>query len=82
MGILTSGLIDAQKALSVLMIGPVYEQIVIKTEKAASALLFVSSRVLSHEEIAGYRAMVNSEENAFQEAFVKIIADLPEAGVQ
>ena len=74
-GMLTGGLIDRETALSVLMIGPVYEQIVIKSDKAASALRFISSSVLSHEEIEGYRRIVKKEEEVFQEAFGKIIEE-------
>ena len=74
-GMLTGGLIDRETALRVLQIGPVYEQIVIKSEKAASALRFISSQVLSHEEIEGYRCVVKAEGEAFQEAFGQIIEE-------
>ena len=37
-GILTSGLISAQTALQVLMQGPAYQQVVIKSERAVRAL--------------------------------------------
>lgn len=74
-GLLTSGLIDAETALKVLMIGPGYEQIVVKSKKAASQLRFISSTVLTHEEIAQYRDTVRSEETAFQEAFGKIVQE-------
>lgn len=75
-GILTSGLIDQETALRVFMLGPAYEQTVIKTEKAAAALHFISSQVLSHAEMEAYRDIVKREEERFQEAFGKIIGSI------
>ncbi len=81
-GILTSGLVDSETALRVMMIGPAYEQIVIKSEKAASALRFISAEVLPHETIEGYRNIVKNEEEEFQTAFGKIIENIPEMAEQ
>lgn len=50
-----------------------YEQTVIKSEKAAAALRFVSAEVLLPEEIAQYRAFVSQEEALFQEQFGKLV---------
>ena len=55
------------------MVGSTYEQIVIKTEKAVSNLHFISSSVLTHEEIETYRDVVKQEEAAFQKAFAEIV---------
>lgn len=75
-GIFTSGLIDPARALELLRIGPAYEQIAVKTEKAAGKLAWVSARELSIDEVAGYRAIVAQEEAAFQEALAKAIEAL------
>ena len=77
-GILTSGLIDEKKALEVLMIGATYEQIVIKSEKAAKALHFMSAEILKGEEIAKYREWVKTEVEKFQEEFSRIVGNLDE----
>ena len=77
-GILTSGFVDSETALRVLMIGRAYTQIVIKTDKAAAALSFTSSVILSHEEIAKYRKSVEREEKAFQEQFATILYEMPD----
>ncbi len=77
-GVLTSGLIDRETALAVLSVGPAYEQIVLKTEKAAAALRFMGAAVLPPEEIAAYRETVRREETAFQEAFSRKIGALPD----
>ena len=66
-GITTSGLLSEQQALEILTIGPLYEQIVIKTEKALSHLRFVRATVLEHADIAAHRAVVSEEESAYRE---------------
>ena len=65
-GILTSGLVSREKALYVLSNGPAYRQVVIKTEKAASQLRWLSARIMPAEEIAAFRATVRQEEQAYQ----------------
>ena len=51
--------------------GPVYEQTVIKTEKALSALRFVEAVELSSDVIETYREHARREEEQFQEQFAK-----------
>ena len=46
-GITTSGLISREKSMEILTAGPLYEQTVIKTERAAGQLKWLSSRILS-----------------------------------
>ena len=65
-GIITSGFLKREDALALLMLGPAYEQIVLKTQKAAEHLRFISSQVLESSEIAGYREMVADEEAEYQ----------------
>ena len=77
-GVLTSVLIVRETAITLLYVGPAYEQTVIKTEKAAAALRFTEAIVLPPEEIAAYRETVRREEAAFQEAFARKITSLPE----
>ena len=77
-GILTSGLIDSATALSVLSVVQAYEQTVIKTKKAATALRFTGAVILTPEEIAAYRETVRREEAAFQESFADRVASLRE----
>ncbi|MBR1797740.1 MAG: DUF3990 domain-containing protein [Clostridiales bacterium] len=72
-GILTSGLLDRQKALDVLLIGPEYKQIVIKSQKAINALEFLDAVKLTEAEIMSYRETVEREEADFQEKFGEIL---------
>lgn len=72
-GITTSGLLDKEKSISILMIGPEYKQITIKTEKAANALHFIDAVEITQEEIAAYRELVCKENQDFQEKVGKIL---------
>lgn len=72
-GIITSGLLDTDTAMKILLIGNTYNQIVIKTDKALNNLCFISSELLSNEEIEEYRKTVKKEEELFQREFVRIL---------
>ena len=66
LGIITSGLLTREQAMKLLLIGPVYRQIVLKTERAAARLRWLSARCLETEEIRRYRAAVAEEEAEYQ----------------
>lgn len=70
-GIITSNLLEKDQALQLLMIGPQYEQTVIKTEKAAAMLRFKHAVELSSGQIAEYRKTLQKEELEFQAEFLK-----------
>ena len=76
LGITTNGFLTHEQATRTLLIGPVYEQTVIKTDKARSALRFLSAEILTSDEIAGYRDAVKQEEKQFQEEFAKLISEM------
>ena len=65
-GIVTSGFLQPKDAMKLLLIGPEYRQITLKTEKAASRLKWLSSRVLTPDEVAGYSKTVAAEEEEYQ----------------
>ena len=75
-GITTSGLLKREQALQLLLIGTQYVQTVIKTEKAAAQLRFVSAEELKSEEIAIYRDVVRKEEDEFQTIFAGKLAEI------
>ena len=66
LGIFTSGFLTRDQALRLLMIGPVYSQTVIKTEKAAAQLHWLSARIADKAETERFRAVNRSEEQAYQ----------------
>lgn len=65
LGIITSGLLKPEDAIKLLMIGPEYTQVAIKTEKAADQLRWIGSERI--ERIAGDE--LKAEQEAFQKAF-------------
>lgn len=75
-GIITSNLLKKDQALQLLLIGPAFEQTVVKTEKAASLLRFKYAVEMTSEEIAGYRKTVRNEELEFQDEFLKQLEDM------
>ena len=77
-GVITSGILTRQQALSLLMIGPEYTQVVIKSEKAAANLHFLDAVVLSPEEVSESRALVCGEEEAYQTLFAEKLLALAE----
>lgn len=77
-GIITSGLLPKEDALRLLMIGGEYEQIVIKTQKAAEALRFVSAEKILPEEISAYRETVRQEEERYQQEFAEALSKITE----
>ena len=79
-GIITSGFLKKADAMKLLMIGPVYQQIVLKTEKAAEHLKWLSARVLPPEEIQRYREIVAREQEAYQKQFADVMLSLSEDG--
>ena len=73
LGIITSGFLRSDEAIRLLLIGPKYEQTVVKTPRAAANLRWISSREISGEEIAKYRGIVEAEEKEYQELFAKVM---------
>ncbi len=76
LGITTSGFLSKEQSLKLLMIGPVYEQIVIKSEKALTNLKWISSEVLAPDLIAEYRDTVKKEEEEFQKKFAEVLSEI------
>ena len=68
-GIITSGFLKEEDALRLLLIGPEYLQIALKTEKAAAQLRWLSAEILTPEELGACRALVSAEQSAYQELF-------------
>ena len=67
-GIISSGFLTDKQALQLLMLGPEYTQVAIKTKKAAEQLVWISAREISMEEADQYRQSVKLEEDAYWRA--------------
>ena len=70
-GIITCGLLPPEKAMKLLMIGPCYEQIVVKSQRAADQLAWREGCVLTAQEVARYRDVVAEEEAEYQKLFAE-----------
>ena len=75
-GIITSGFLISDEAIRLLLIGPKYEQTVIKSLRAAANLKWISSRVISGDEIAKYRGIVEAEEKEYQALFARAMEEM------
>ncbi len=75
-GIITSGFLQPDEALKLLLIGPAYEQTVLKTEKAVSQLRWLSARVLQSGEVEEYRKTVALEETEYMKAFAAAFEEM------
>ena len=80
LGIITSGLLTPDQSLKLLMIGPVYKQIVLKTQKAAANLNWLRSFVLDHSSLQSSQDALRSEERSYQKAFAQCLEELSQEG--
>ena len=67
LGIISSGYLKPEDAVKLLMIGPEYTQVAIKTEKALRQLRFVRSEMINR--ISG--EALQTEQEAYQKAFAQ-----------
>lgn len=76
LGITTSGFLTREQSLKLFLIGPVYRQIALKTEKAADHLRFLSSEIVPPERILSYREIIRAEEKEYQELFANKLSEI------
>ena len=72
LGIITSGFLKPDKALKLLMIGPAYTQVALKTENAAERLRWIRSDRIHRRDAE----MLRAEQEKFQEMFAEEMARL------
>ena len=75
LGIFTSGYLPDDLALDLFRIGPCYEQIALKTDKAASQLFWKSSRALEHAEVEIFASRLQKEEDYYLTAVSEAMAE-------
>ncbi|MBP3878156.1 MAG: DUF3990 domain-containing protein, partial [Lachnospiraceae bacterium] len=73
LGIISSGLLKAEDALKLLMIGPEYIQVAVKSEKALSQLRWERAEVITRVDAETYRKEQEEYQKAFAEAMEKIL---------
>ena len=67
LGIITSGYLKPEEAMKLLLIGPAYNQVAIKTEKAVKKLRFIRSEKIERMDENALKA----EQDAFQKVFAE-----------
>ena len=72
LGIITSGYLKSEDALQLLMIGPAYTQIAIKTEKAASQLKWIKSERVERPD----KETLRQEQKAYEEVFGEALNEI------
>ena len=75
LGIISSGLLSPADAMKILMIGPEFTQVVIKTEKAASQLKWIRSEKITKLDEAYRRAEQEKYDAAFAEVLQEIVGE-------
>lgn len=76
MGITTSGLLPKEDSMALLMLGPKYRQIVLKSEKAALHLKWISSEIIPPEKLKEYAILMAKEEAEYQKLFAEKLEEL------
>ncbi len=76
MGILSSGFLPPERALSLLLLGPEYRQIALRTEKAAEHLHFLSSEILPAETVDLSIHSLRREEEEYRAAFAARLEEM------
>ena len=68
-GIITSGFLDRRDSLRLLMIGPEYTQVALKTERAAEQLTWLDAAEIAPDDAEGFQRAVAQEQHAYQQLF-------------
>ncbi|MBR4667612.1 MAG: DUF3990 domain-containing protein [Butyrivibrio sp.] len=76
LGIMASGFLTDEEALKLLSVGPLYRQIVIRTQKAAEKLHYISSEVLTKEAIDKNKALFAADEEQYLQKFAEAMQEL------
>ena len=76
LGIMTSNILNDEEAMKLMMVGETSDQIVLKTQKAADNLRFVSSQVLSKEIIVRAKEQYEADNEKYQEEFARAMEEL------
>ncbi|MCR5033630.1 MAG: DUF3990 domain-containing protein [Lachnospiraceae bacterium] len=76
LGLTTSGFLSKEESLSLLLVGPCYKQVTIKSEKARKHLHFLSSRIMTPEELKEYGDLLKQEQNDYQALFAQAMKKL------
>ena len=69
-------MLTREQSLELLRIGPAFEQTVVKTERAAAQLKWISALTLAHGEAARFRERAQQEEAGYQTLLAEALEDM------
>ena len=75
MGIITSGFLEEDLAVKLLLQGPEYKQVVIKSEKAKSQLRWLDSKTLSLEQLTESLELIYSEQDKYLKEIARVLEE-------
>lgn len=75
-GIITSGFLSDEEAMKLLLVGPCSQQIVLKSQKAADNLKFVSSEILTRDMILEAAAKHQEDSKFYQTEFARVMKEM------
>ncbi|MCR5144668.1 MAG: DUF3990 domain-containing protein [Lachnospiraceae bacterium] len=73
MGIISSGFLEEEEALRLLLVGPEFHQIALKTEAAAVKLNWLGARVIGKDELEANAAWIEAEQKKYLEQLAEVI---------
>ena len=76
LGIMTSGYISDDEALKLMCVGPMYQQVVLKSQAAVDNLHFVSAEKLIGESIKENKEILAKEEERYLQDLAKVMQEL------
>lgn len=75
LGMTTSGFLSKEEAMKLLMVGPCYDQTVIKSSAASKALKWIKTDILPDSEASKNIDFVKKEEQSYQEELARIMSE-------
>ncbi len=75
-GMITSGILEKEESLKLLMVGPCYYQIVIKSNKALSNLKWVKADEIDNSKLRQFASDLKNEEADYQQKIADVMEDL------
>ena len=76
LGIISSGYLTSEEALQLLMIGPEYTQVAVKTQKAADQLKWIGADTVTG--VKEYKEQLKKEQEEYQAQFAAALERLSE----
>ncbi len=80
LGIMTSGFLSDDEAVELLCVGPLYKQIVIKSQVAADRLTFRAAEKLPDDVVLKNREIIAAEEEEYMKSLAEVMEKFEQMG--